>query len=318
MIPIKHKNLKQFADDHYAAIENYILSKKGGPNILTINNWIKAAIGSQYNFKTLVTSEPKVMHQILIKWKDKHYRNKTKFRYFQTLYSYLGKGHSQFKTKNGKDYNTNYLFSRIGISVCPYCNENYTYNIEGIDRNFDLDHFYDKMRFPILSISFFNLIPSCKVCNFFKLGESNEFSNPYSGCSSSSMKFSLKIKSSDYLYSIDEFEILTTALKSISKNEKRRISNNIKTFRIKGRYKLHKDIVLDTLQRFQIYNDTYIDDLFLKFQGKLFKNKEDVRRLLYGTLLTEDDFSKKPLSKLTRDIFDEINSPNSNSYNVIR
>lgn len=55
----------------------------------------------------------------------------------------------------------------LKIKVCPYCNRNYVlpiYSEEGKMRA-DLDHFFAKNVYPYLSISIYNLVPSCKYCN---------------------------------------------------------------------------------------------------------------------------------------------------------
>ncbi len=64
---------------------------------------------------------------------------------------------------NGKAKN---LFDLQCVDVCPYCNLNYTY-VDDVSSKlvFTYDHFYDKGRFPYLSLSFSNLIPSCQPCN---------------------------------------------------------------------------------------------------------------------------------------------------------
>lgn len=56
----------------------------------------------------------------------------------------------------------------IGNKVCPYCNHGYTF-IAGYNEDekilFDVDHFIAKVKAPYLSLSFYNLLPSCHVCN---------------------------------------------------------------------------------------------------------------------------------------------------------
>jgi hypothetical protein len=57
-------------------------------------------------------------------------------------------------------------------ATCPYCNEN-TMKIVSIEKEkttdvkmlFDIDHFYPKHLHPYLALSFYNHIPSCKICN---------------------------------------------------------------------------------------------------------------------------------------------------------
>jgi len=89
----------------------------------------------------------------------------------KNLYTYIGNnGHYQFTNEVGTtiNYTTNYIFEHLKINVCPYCNENYTYYFTNNGkRNYDFDHFFSQDDYPILAVSFYNWVPSCKVCNFF-------------------------------------------------------------------------------------------------------------------------------------------------------
>lgn len=56
----------------------------------------------------------------------------------------------------------------IGIHTCCYCDMAYvnTYKTEKRSRShFDLDHVLPKNKCPILSLSLFNLVPCCPICN---------------------------------------------------------------------------------------------------------------------------------------------------------
>ena len=56
------------------------------------------------------------------------------------------------------------------VRFCPYCWKTplISFDNNGNTRTFDLDHFFPKDDFPYLSLNFYNLIPSCKSCNFIK------------------------------------------------------------------------------------------------------------------------------------------------------
>lgn len=65
------------------------------------------------------------------------------------------------------------LSRMLNIKVCPYCNHNFTLYIDLLDKTkmkglFQFDHFYDKSDYPYLSMSLYNLIPSCSLCNHQK------------------------------------------------------------------------------------------------------------------------------------------------------
>lgn len=56
--------------------------------------------------------------------------------------------------------------------MCPYCNRNYVFSKTDAD-TCDLDHFIQEGKYPIFATSFYNLIPSCPICNRNK--RENEF-----------------------------------------------------------------------------------------------------------------------------------------------
>lgn len=67
------------------------------------------------------------------------------------------------------------IFESAGIKTCPYCNRNYIsfvvdrgYNPPHFSSTFELDHYYSKKDYPMLAVSFYNLIPVCPACNRIK------------------------------------------------------------------------------------------------------------------------------------------------------
>jgi len=100
-------------------------------------------------------------------------------------------------TKAKKYYRAYNLANDLSIDVCPYCNKNYTYTIINRLRQYtrpDFDHFLAKEIYPYFALSFYNLIPSCQVCNR-TLKHSTEFTlsthlHPYKDDFNSIKKFS--------------------------------------------------------------------------------------------------------------------------------
>ena len=215
--------------------------------------------------------------------------NKTQKDYFYTLYQRLK------KSEYIKDLN---------ITVCPYCNRNYIFNFKksnSLKATAQLDHFFDKSTYPYFSISIFNLVPSCQICNQRKSKIQNDIYHPFKEAFNDDVKFRLKIKDSKFYYDKDSLEIE----KKILKNEDK-VSSHIKTFNIDNLYEEHKDIVLELIQKAQIYNESYIDELYQKYEGTLFKNREDLLRLISGSYIEDKDINKRPLSKLIKDISEEL------------
>ena len=211
-------------------------------------------------------------------------------------------------TKKELFYSGNTLVDSLGLTNCPYCNRNTIFSIES-NRTCELDHFYPQSKYPYFALSFYNLIPSCKVCNKIKLAKDDKkYINPYDKRfdMNKNMKFTLKIKNSSFIFSEDGFDLKYKFGTNVTRDEKRRIVNNRKDFKLKDLYKNHKDIVLELIQKREIYPDSYIDDLFHQYEGTLFKNREDVLRHITGGYIEDKDINKRPLSKLIKDISEEL------------
>ena len=91
------------------------------------------------------------------------------------------------------------------IEVCPYCNRNFmenyaSKNVRGVNRYYfkgDLDHHYSKDEIPALALSFFNLVPSCKVCNHEKLQSTQRTFYPYYDYEDEEYHFSIELYTKD-------------------------------------------------------------------------------------------------------------------------
>ncbi len=75
---------------------------------------------------------------------------------------------------------------------------------------------------------------------------------------------------------------------------------------LKNLYQNHKDIVLELIQKKFIYDSSYLDELLTKYEGTLFKNREDLQRLISGGYIDSNEIGKRPLSKLIKDILEEL------------
>lgn len=60
------------------------------------------------------------------------------------------------------------------------------------------------------------------------------------------------------------------------------------------------------MQKRVIYSDDYIESLLDEYEGKLFNNKEDLQRLITSGYVEDKDINKRPLSKLIKDISEEL------------
>ena len=200
------------------------------------------------------------------------------------------------------------LLKQLNISVCPYCNRNYIVNFSKDKTTAQLDHFFDKSTYPYLAISIYNLIPCCGTCNQRKSSKKVNIFYPYLESFNDSAKFSyLGIKTKDKLEkeSIDFFNPNRIKFEIKAINNKEKVDENIEVFNLQNLYEEHKDIISELLQKSIIYNDSYIDELANNYSG-LFKNREDLLRLITYGYVSDEDLNKRPLSKLIKDISEEL------------
>lgn len=89
-----------------------------------------------------------------------------------------------YKKVLSKSKSKSYWLTRVKEQeVCTYCNRQYTFTVikdlkNGKRENDDsriarpaLDHWFPESLYPIMSLSFYNLIPSCTICNSSAKGD---------------------------------------------------------------------------------------------------------------------------------------------------
>ena len=187
---------------------------------------------------------------------------------------------------------------KLDLKTCPYCNRNYTFIVDKTGNlRPELDHFYPKSIYPFLAMSFYNLIPSCPICNHTKSSKVSEnLINPYD-IKDDDFKFTYKPTDISFSeveskkYNMDSFEI-----EFKNKNE------NIDIFKLDELYKQHKDIVVDLLMKKAYYPKSYIEELEKSFGF----TKDEIYRYLLNNYKKEEDLHKRPLSKLIKDISEEL------------
>lgn len=285
MIQIKHPNLDKLAARHWEAIRNYVQKIN---KLQSIDKKVEKAFPG-YDFEKLVLAKPADLEHFI--------KNCTeKLSVFpKSYYSYLS-GDDKFFTNENKPYRSKDLVNNLGIKVCPYCNRNFI-RPAGERRIDELDHFYPKSKYPFLALSFYNLIPSCKTCNQTFKKEKIISVNPYAaGCKA---KFKLKINNTKFYHSEEGFDI---DFQGVEKE----LDKNFEVFHLAELYDQHKDIALEMIQKQLTYPDSYIDELFRKYEGTLFRNREDVLLHLSGNFVSEDDTGRRPLAKFNRDLAEHL------------
>lgn len=189
---------------------------------------------------------------------------------------------------NKKPINLAYhILNILDLRTCPYCNRNYTFSVYGKKKRVrpEFDHFYDKATYPILAVSFYNLVPSCPLCNHTKKNDSLHI-NPYF----EEFKGMFKIDKDGH-YKGYETKIA---------NE----TEDMETLGLDALYEKHEDYVQEIFAKAQAYNEHARKALVESFQSAN-HSPQDVFDFVWGKNLETVRQINRPLSKLTRDVLQQ-------------
>lgn len=195
------------------------------------------------------------------------------------------------------------FIQRLKLDTCPYCNRNYIYTTtKNKEIKPEIDHFYPKSKYPILGLSYFNLIPSCKSCNGFGAKEEND-----------PIDFSLI---NPYLLNYDNFKLshkinniaIINPLSGKSDVEvffKKSIPGHLEVFNLKELYELHHDHAIELIIKKRLKYSKKYRDYLSSYKGLQF-SKSEIDRMILGNYALEKEQHKRPLSKLYQDIGKEL------------
>ncbi|AZA49490.1 hypothetical protein EG346_15475 [Chryseobacterium carnipullorum] len=247
----------------------------------------------------LLSSEPEDLLKINVRYKrDNSFIVDKPF--IENLFKVAG--YTIFFQKNhGKEFLNN-----LNRSTCTYCNRNYTLNVSINHASAQMDHWFPKTLFPLLSLSFYNLIPSCSTCNHIK-GQSKkkeiwwqkrsliEMLHPYFPEPNESFKF-------DFFYkeSTKEFTVLFRDM--IGKKISKTLDFNL----TQQNYQAHAYLELKDLYDLKKkYTENYIT--FLLDKLKIVEPSDEVHyRLLFGVEKNPNNYHKRPFSKFKNDIIEKL------------
>jgi hypothetical protein len=205
---------------------------------------------------------------------------------------------------------------QLNLKVCPYCNSQYTLVVSQLNGDslakFQFDHFFPLERFPFLSISLFNLIPSCANCNHKKSSQLLELKKAYHPYHNSINEFACfkvvyppnhKALSIPNLLKMNLSHI-KIAFVSKYKETQSLVSNYDQLFDITFIYKRHADVAHMILINSILY-DKYYQRGTLGIKN-LFPDKRILLKYILGNYVETDEILKKPLSKFTQDIAHQL------------
>ncbi len=307
-IDVNRENIIKARDKHYRMMRYIIKKKLNGtrfseePPVSNMNrirktsnieNSILNFLNDDSNLKKVLIGTPGELDTIKNKFRDSGNELKKIINYDMWI--------KTNETSTYKYYNAYSLAQNLDIPTCPYCGRMYTKTVEKkngkkITRP-TFDHWFPKSIYPLLALSFYNLIPSCTVCNSGLKGAKtyslNDLFHPYNKRKEFNYKFSYSLNSYDEC----SFKILTSD--DFSKK-------SIETFELEEIYKAHEDEIKDLLKIRQAYSETYIEMLESQILTNIHLDRNEVYRLAFGVHYEEANFDRRPLSKMKKDILTEL------------
>lgn len=298
---IDEGTIRDAVDKHWQKVEKLvnkeyaIEGKPGKINLLTeLNNRLDQLIYNQekgYKFKDIVTLG---YEELLMLKKNPEFervnaevkkdlvrcsKGNPKKNIIVSLYE-------EYRKKHGIEFVEN-----LHLNVCPYCNRNYINSGKNVTMA-QIDHFFSKKEYPLLALSFYNMVPSCYSCNHTKLDSKKNIISPYDKSKKTDdiIKFAYGIKS----ISVPFIEV---------EWKDRQMSNNIEVFHLQEQYRIHTDIVNELRVKVRHDPPEYIDSIKILFKGRIDTTSEEI---YFGTPLTQNKYYKRPLSKFQKDIINQI------------
>jgi len=250
------------------------------------------SINKEQEIKKILSAQPSELRSLIRHFESANTALRTKtdnmnrvlYNVFVSNIYMIKKKFDGFKFVNG-----------IGLQTCPYCNRSYIHSVNkrGVVRP-QIDHFYPKSLFPYLGLSFYNLIPSCSVCNGTTAkGERDSLdeglTSPY------------EIKSDDFKFS---FDLVTLDDFRVKLN--RKIDVNDEYFRLEEFYQHHGDVAHELYTKLYREGTREHFELLQKSLQGLGFDMDEVYRFITCGYLADDELHKRPLSKLTKDISEEL------------
>lgn len=305
MIAIPRYN-KNFEEYYYKIVEKKVDYQLQNDIIKSCKKYFpeKYFEGKKNNFKTLVLLPYKELKEIYNYIKENTYSHMEeecfeKIEGKEELKAIYKKIHDLYEKvanscRGGVKTNVR-IVKESKISTCPYCNRDYI-NCRGNNvSGGQLDHFYNRSKYPIFSICLYNLVPVCGNCNRVKSNVDDDIISP----------FDESIDFNSSLYFDYEFDNNGQIVLDIVGDNG--LENNIKIMKIKQAYEMHNIDVKELVEKAEIYNKTQTEEIIETFSElKVSLSSAEFKELIFGRTLKPERFGKKPLSKLKYNILKKL------------
>lgn len=286
--------------------------QKSGINKVNVSKAIFNYLNDEDNLKLILTGLPEELNKI----KSKFLKERKDISKILS-YDYFNRKGKYDKGKELVDrYNSFHLTTNLGYNTCVYCNRNYINTITNgfrihkfknkrISPKFliarpTLDHWFPRSKFPVLAISFFNLIPTCSVCNSslkgtIQLNLKDHF-HPYHRNDNKDKQLKYKFN-----YDLDDPNNANLILESANAFSKK----SIDAYSLEKLYSGHNSDLRDLLKLKKHFGNSYLKNL-----ETILRNTDitptEMQRIIFGNTSLSDNALKSPLSKFRVDILTKL------------
>lgn len=198
-----------------------------------------------------------------------------------------------YKIANSQEQNESMrvrIVRESGFTVCPYCNRDYINSRGGKASGAQLDHFYSRSKYPIFSVSLYNLVPVCGNCNRIKSSKNLDFASP----------FDLDIdweNDISFSYDLEKIDIEKIVIHANNKF----IINNVEAMKLKEAYQIHTKEVRELVDKATVYNKSQIAEIRRVLQ-KAGLTEDEIKKAIFGNEITRKEMRTKPLGKMLHDL----------------
>ena len=208
-----------------------------------------------------------------------------------------------FIQKTKDRYSAYHLTEDMNINVCVYCNRSYTHTIIKHDGRKvtrpTLDHYFNKGRHPLLALSFYNLIPSCSVCNSGVKHEA-EFElishhHPY-----------LDDYIEKYAFTYKPNKDAPSGLKIVVTSADPKAKTTLKELETEELYNTHTAELKEMLNMRYKFSDNYLKILEKHLLSGTKVSQKELYRIAFGVEVEIAEFGRRPFSKFKYDILKEL------------
>lgn len=195
------------------------------------------------------------------------------------------------------------LTDKMKVNICPYCNREFVFTVIDEDgKNIirpELDHYFPQSKYPMYSLSIYNLIPSGHICNSNIKGKNNLNLNDHLH------PYIIENKEFSFVMDMKNGQIKDTEIQITSEHPK--VNNTIDFFKLRQIYKCHKDVSDDIKKIYDTYKPQKIIDYVNYLKGFENQNitKNDVLETIYHKYIVENE-DCEILGKLRKDLYKEI------------